>query len=374
MPKKIFFAFSGYGDIFEGQNSEVEVWDLARIGNYESFVTKIREKMEIHPNADFDKCVLTKAKISNLYEKCKWGILLTWDDQSYGEYAIQDLINLYSSDFLRPYFYVIDLGPIPSIYFSRERYRQQFIDQDQNQSQIFASTKFSEFFQKMQKALPLLQTDRSKTCNWEYDDCNLYLANGLYQDLEVYESKNPEKAGREYADITMILELLTTTKDEREKSSNKPPKTYWDHLKKLLQKYQDKRITTKIKKRAAIVLSLSSKKRDILWKCIDQRGNYLHGEFVQEVLDVLKDECAEISGTANFDSAPSLRLVDFDFAGKCTKYTRHMLVALLYIHTKYKEWCKSHGGFAKLADTSLSNHQLKALLQDRTQEIIRLLP
>ena len=328
-------------------------------------------------NADFERCFATKIKMSDLYGKCKWGLLLPWDRDHCGEYSISDLLNLYSSKFLYPYFHVYDIGPAAFMYYNRAHSRRLHLDQDQNQSHAFASQNFFDFFSKMHAVTPYLQSDRSKTCDWEYDDCNLYLANGLFQDLEIYQSKNPEKAGREYADITMILELLTITKHEREKSSIKPSKTKVARLRKFLRSFLnsgDRKLTNKIKNRASVILSLSGKRKEDLWNCLDQRGNYLHGEFVQEVLDVLKDECAEIRGTAHFDSSPSLRLVDFEFAEKCTRYTRFVVVALFYLQNHYRGWLKEHGGFAKLANSAISDRELRELLQSRTIEILGLLP
>jgi len=356
MSEFLFFAFGGHDDAVEGINGNIEVWDFSKIGKYDDFVKKIKEKMSIGQDVDFERCLLTRIKISELYEKCKWGVLLPWDREYCGEHPIADLFNLYSSVFLYPYFHVYKPGPFAFMHYNLGRSGRYFIETDQNQSQAFASEKFSQFFKKMYDATSYLESDRTKTCDWEYDDCGLYLSNGLYQDLKMYHSKIVDKADREYADITMVIELLLVSKDERDPGPTEE-------------------ITKKLRDRSAAILPLKSKEvKSAIYKCANRRGAYIHGKFVQDILDVLKDECAEIKGNIHFDSAPSLRLVDFEFASKCTRYARFILVALPYLQTQYREWCKQHGGFAKIADAAISDEKLKSTMRGRVEEILPLLP
>ena len=219
--KKIFIAFTGpkikQRKKFLIENG-FECWNLEKFF-IDEFVNEIKRIiLPINDNVlrnykkdsdDGDLFGITEKD----FKKCSWGLLLPDTApgaliNSYSE--IMFLLNLYAPNFLYPVFHATDFGITK---FHHKKNSLIYFHQ-QNQSKIFKSKKFVNFFKKILPQSVYGTCQRNRFEEWNKEDWRLFVASLLYSELKDYENEKESITWqRETADMMTILESLFTADD-----------------------------------------------------------------------------------------------------------------------------------------------------------------
>lgn len=292
----IFLAFVGQpikqrDAVFKIKNG-YECWNLNKLSRDE-FIEAIKKKI-----APVNKNVLKNYQIEKQYEESSWGLLIPDrpNDVLTDSYAETiSLLNLYSSEFLYPIFYISRLGAVRPPSQSRFGVRSRHT---QNQSHIFKKEKFASFFKTLlpQARYGNWQSDRVE--KWGLEDWRLFVANSLFSGLIQYDGiKNIFGWQRESADLAVILEALFTAGDS-----------------------QNEEIGYRLRKRVAVLLSWKIENIEAEVKDLySERSAFVHGSFFAQIA---KDS------RRNNNQLPS---VNFSRLHDQKEFVRLALVAYLHL-------------------------------------------
>ena len=339
---KMFIAFGGTETPAQPDTRFViekgyECWKLEG-WPFEEILTHL--KREIPPlNANIkDENYLTdlfvKTDIKTLYAKTRWGLLLPTPEAGYDHYEEETihLLNLFSPEFLYPMLVATDFGMRDYTYYHRDRLH---LEHAQNQSHLFRDTKFIEFHRLLFDAMSLFQWELDRVEKWSTEDFRILMADYLFNDLKRYHnSKKPWVGGREYADQCVILETLLSRREERME------------------------ITYRLKKRIAVLLSsvFPEIEQDIQ-KLYSQRSDFIHGT----TFALIKESGDDFS-----------KLIDFDFARKCTTYLRVLLA--VYCHLHQSKVFLGAESVVELLEKAVIDLPLRSKIGAKADEILSLMP
>lgn len=306
--KKIFIAFSGEDTKQSEKILKIkygyEFWNLKKF-EFNDFVKTIQKTIP-----PVNKNVLGNYTSEGLKRKnsfgiskedfnnCSWGILIadSLEDIYVDNYTeAMFIMNLYSPEFIRPYFYVSSFG-ILSEYTKKISYTNI-------EHRFFKVSEFVSFFRIMmiQSQYGSWQLNRAKL--WDKEDWRLFVASFLYKGLEKYE-KQKDIFGwqRESADMCSVLEALFTAGDNKNEEIN----------------YRlTKRIASLLAHREATI------EPDIK-RLYSQRSSFVHGSFFEQIARDSKS------------STNNLPIPDFEFLYKQKEYIRLSLVAYLRLSKELK--------------------------------------
>ena len=308
---KIFLGFAGKG-IEQAEKrlrikDSFECWNLKKMGFIE-FVVEIKKEIKpVNKNVTDDSYVKgflrnknTKAEIPMIYDRCSWGLLLPHkENRDYvQEERLEFLLNLYSPEFLYPLFVVSDLG-IEDKTFHLPRF---WLDQDhtQNQSKIFSTEQFVDFYKKLLPQSRLFASDTKDIDRWSSEMALIGMACHLFNDLKKYHTKTPVTYHSEYLDICVILETM------------------------LLMEYEEKK--KNIAWRSLMLLSSTfPDARGLFSKIYDERSKFVHGK----TFKAMKKYSLERQHSG---ATIAYNKMHFDLSEKATKYLRYLLAAYVYLH------------------------------------------
>jgi len=355
--KKIFIALTG-PEIKQGNKiykitEGYECWNLRKF-NFDDFILAVKQQIPpINDNVLGNYKLDTQDKrnlfgvTDDEYKKCSWGLLLPDNVpgslvNSYAE--ILFLLNLYSSHFLYPTFYVSDLG----IQRIEHKKHAMLYFHGQNQAKVFKRKEFVKYFEKLlpQSVYGTWQRDRCK--NWDKEDWRLFVASLLYQELKDYEfEKEAITWQREAADMITILECLFTAEDSI-----------------------NEEIGYRLRKRLAALIGFRFKdiEKDIK-QLYTERSKFVHGSFFVGVGKEAKKE----------NSVSALPLPDFEFLYKHKEYVRYALIAYLNLALQLKQ-SKIIGTNSEikrpldLLEKSIIDLNLRIQISRQTKELFSLLP
>ena len=357
MNKKIFIAFTGpeikqRNKIYRIADG-YECWNLSKI-SIDDFIVSVKQKIPPKNNNVLGNYKLDSQDKRNLfgvtedeYKKCSWGLLLPDNVpgsliNSYAE--ILFLLNLYSSHFLYPTFYVSDLG-IQQIIHKKS---QMLYFQAQNQANIFKRKKFVTYFEKLlsQSVYGVWQRDRCK--KWDKEEWRLFVASLLFQELKDYEfEKEAITWQREAADMITILECLFTAEDSI-----------------------NEEIGYRLRKRLAALIEFRFKDIEKDIKQLNrERSKFVHGAFFVNVGKEAKKD----------NSVSALPLPNFEFLYMHKEYVRYSLVAYLNLAMQLKQ-SKIIGTNSEikrpldLLEKSIIDLNLRNQISRQTKELFSLLP
>jgi len=351
--KKIFIALAGpkikqddkVYKIAEGY----ECWNLKKF-KFDDFILAIKRQIPpVNDNVLKNYKVDTPGQFGATdkeYIKCSWGLLLPDNVpgshvNSYAE--ILFLLNLYSSHFLYPTFFVSNLG-IQQI----EQQKHLMFFYLQNQAKIFKSEEFVKYFKKLlpQSVYGYWERDRCK--NWDKEDWRLFVASLLYQELKDYEfEKEAITWQREAVDMITILECLFTAEDSI-----------------------NEEIGYRLRKRVATLIGFRFKDIEKDIKLLyTERSKFIHGLFFVGVGKEAKKE----------NSVTAIPLPDFEFLYKHKEYVRYALIAYLNLALQLKRskfiWTNSEiKRPLDLLEKSIIDVNLRIQISQQTKELFSLMP
>lgn len=221
--KTIFFAFTGKDP---GQTEKIrdiqngyEFWNLKKF-TIDEFVEEIKKKIPpINNNVihnykadgsnNRDPFTITEEQ----FKKCSWGLLIpdTLEEGGFSHAETMFILNLYSPNFLYPYFFVNDMG----IMWQKHDKNSMIYFHTQD-CLIFNNENFVKFYKTLfeQSKYGSWHLDRIQL--WNKEDWRLFVAALLYSGLKDYENeKNSFGWQRESAEMGTILEALFTASDAR---------------------------------------------------------------------------------------------------------------------------------------------------------------
>lgn len=364
---KIFLAFGGM-EIQQVEKRFIikesfECWNLKKMGFLE-FVNEL--KSEIPPingnikDKNYLRGVIGKADMPKIYDRCSWGLLLPhledrdWTDDS----QILFILNLYSPEFLFPLFKADDMG-LDDLTRDLSKY---YIEPNhtQNQSDIFKSSAFPEFYKKLLPQCALFSHHTDKTGKWTNEQMLIGMACFLFNDLRKYSSgKNPYTYHREYLDLCVILEMLLMKEDENWKKKRIANRSY------------------------ILINNKSSNVRSILTDVYHERSEFVHGKTFKAIKRYSMEKVYS-------DATIKYNKRHFDLTKKATNCVRHLLTAYIYLHRKKRlknSLVPSRTNMLLIEDAAGSmflpkkvksrtkgNSALKKRLLTMTNEILSLMP
>jgi len=346
--KKIFIALTGpeikqdnkVYKIAEGY----ECWNLKKF-KFDDFILAIKRRIPpINDNVLENYKSDTPGQpgaTDEEYIECSWGLLLPDNVpgslvNSYAE--ILFLLNLYSSHFLYPTFYVSNLG----IQRIEHQKHQMLYFHGQDQAKIFKREKFVNFFETLlsESIYGTWQADRC--AKWNKEDWRLFIACLLFSELKNYENvKETFMWQRESADMTTILEALFTAKDE-----------------------DNTEILYRLRKRISVLIGFRfTNIESEIKELYKQRCTFIHGSFFAQIKKNTKVD----------DGYADLPVPDFYFLKKQKEYIRFSLASYLYLNKIYKsnknefKGCKN---VLEVLEKSIIDIGLRNKIREHTEKIL----
>jgi len=330
-----------------------ECWNLRKF-DFDDFILAIKQRIQpINDNVlgNYKSGAQDKRNLfgvtSDEYRNCSWGLLLPDNVpgsivNSYAE--ISFLLNLYSSHFLYPTFYVSNFG----IYRLEHKKHSMLYFHGQNQAKIFKQKEFVKYFEKLLPQSVYGTWQRDRCTNWDKEDWRLFVASLLYQELKAYENeKEVITWQREAADMITILECLFTAEDSI-----------------------NEEIGYRLRKRIAALIGFKFEdiEKDIK-QLYTERSKFVHGSFFVGVGKEAKKE----------NSVSALPLPDFGFLYKHKEYIRYALIAYLGLALQLKR-PKTIGTSSEikrpldLLEKSIIDLNVRIQISRQTKELFSLLP
>lgn len=346
--KTMFFAFIGKEPdqkekIFEIQDG-YEAWNLKKF-TIDEFIDEIKKKIppindNVVHNYKADKDSRESYAITEeQFRQCSWGLLipdtLEEDGFSYAETIF--LLNLYSPNFLYPYFFVNDMGIMQQIHGKDSMI--YFHTQD---CSIFNNRNFVDFYKTIFAQSKYGSWNLDRTQSWDKEDWRLFVAALLYTGLKDYENvKSSFGWQRESAEMGAILESLFTAGD----TSNEE-------------------VTYRLRKRVAVLLAwkIPDIEKDIK-NLYGSRSAFVHGSFFEQI--------AKESPKA-YNNLP---LPDFDMLCRHKEYVRIAIVAYLNL----AKIIKSNGidnvkSVMDALEKAIIDIELRKILISETKKLFDLMP
>ncbi|MBI2635738.1 hypothetical protein HYW84_00215 [Candidatus Peregrinibacteria bacterium] len=362
---KIFIAFAGKKssetEITLRLSPTIEYWNLQNI-DFDTFVDLVKKAIHpVHDNITDDRYAQDtwKCDVKQLYQnEASFGLLLPTPatDRNYGYHdAALHALNLFSPAFLYPIFHVDDLGcsATPHLHTSRE-YGQTVRDQP-DVSKHFRTENFVKYYEKTFGSLDYFGRNRDLGKTWMPNDWRLCWMHTLYGDLRGYQNTAKIQGTflKECVDLCVILEALFFD----EKAEKETPM-----LRALLHCLFGKRqgIGSKLKQRTAVLVgSFRSGIPNTIYDLYDLRCKYVHGEIFRKMKGF-------------DDGSPTGK--DFDFLEKATSYVRYLLIAYTFLYVQRQDIGVKNDEIVPLLDAAILDCTLRKKIQEKSQEILSLLP
>ncbi len=349
--KTIFFAFTGkpigqLEKIFEIQDG-YECWDLKKF-TLDEFIEEIQKKIPpINENVLYNyKAEIDSADIfgitENQYKEVSWGLLIpdTLEEGGFSHAETMSLLNLYSPNFLYPFFFVNDMGiekqkidKNPVIYFHTQDHS------------IFKTKEFVAFYKILFEQSKYGSWHLDRIQSWGEEDWRLFVAVLLYDGLKDYEREKTFFGWqRESAEMATILEALFTAGDSK-----------------------NEEVIYRLCKRIAVLLhwQFPNIEKEIKKELYEARCEFVHGRFFKQI--------AKESPKAD-NNLPS---PDFDLLYKHKEYVRYALVAYLYLALLIKNNSteyKNHKTVMEALEESIIDVELREKLIVDTKRLFSLMP
>lgn len=346
--KTMFFAFIGKEPdqkekIFEIQDG-YEFWNLKKF-TIDEFIDEIKKKIPpINDNvvhnykADKDRRE-SYAITEEQFKQCSWGLLIpdTLEEGGFSYAETMFLLNLYSPNFLYPYFFVNDMGIMQKIHGKDSMI--YFHTQD---CSIFNNRNFVDFYKTIFAQSKYGSWNLDRIQSWDKEDWRLFVAALLYTGLKDYENvKSSFGWQRESAEMGAILESLFTAGD----TSNEE-------------------VTYRLRKRVAVLLAwkIPDIEKDIK-NLYGSRSAFVHGSFFEQI--------AKESPKAH----NNLPLPDFDMLYRHKEYVRIAIVAYLNL----AKIIKSNGidnvkSVMDALEKAIIDIELRKILISETKKLFDLMP
>ncbi len=300
--KTMFFAFMGKEPEKAEKISEIqngyEFWNLKKF-TIDKFIEELKKKIPpINNNvvhnykADSDSRE-PHAITEKQFEKCSWGLLIpdTLEEGGFSHAETMFLLNLYSPNFLYPYFFANDMG------IMRQKHdKDSMIYFHTQDCSIFNNKNFVEFYKTLFEQSKYGSWHLDRIQKWDKEDWRLFVAALLYSGLKDYENaKSSFGWQRESAEMATIMEALFTADDT-----------------------QNEEVGYRLRKRTAALLAwqFPEIEKDIK-ELYRARSSFVHGSFFQQI-------AKESPGAYN-----NLPTPDFDLLYKHKEYVRFAFVAYL---------------------------------------------
>lgn len=349
--KKIFIAFAGSEieqiDKIRIIKKNYECWNLKKF-KYEDFISTIQKA--IQPT---NKNVKRHYEMSdqspfyfnqNYFSKSSWGLILP---DIISDCAIDScadatsLINLYSSSFLHPIFYVSSIGIITLPHILKkicQKYEALAINHEQNQAKFF-NKDFYKYFKTLAPQGCYTTWYHDRSIKWTEEEWQLCMANMMFERLQKFDfGRDCFLWQAESRDIATILEsLLSDKKDHGE-------------------------IGYKLRKRSAVLISyaIPNIEKDVK-DLYNQRSDFVHGSFFTEIYKNTKK---------TFSSLPT---PDLSFLNKQRKNVRYIIVSYLYLGLLIKKRKLPHAKILDNIEEAVTDVKLRSFMQKETKKIINLL-
>lgn len=344
----MFFAFTGKAieqteKIFEIQDG-YECWDLKKF-TLDEFVEEIKNKISpvnnnvIHNYKAGESSREPYALTEKQFEQCSWGLLIpdTLEEGGFSHTETIFLLNLYSPNFLYPYFFVNDMGVMrlkhgkdSIIYFHTQNHNP------------FNNKNFVTFYKALFEQSKYGSWHLDRIQSWNKEDWRLFVAALLYSGLTDYENaKSSFGWQRESAEMATILEALFTAGDTR-----------------------NEEVMYRLRKRAATLLAwkFPDIEKDIK-ELYGARSAFVHGSFFEQI-------AKESPGAYN-----NLPTPDFDLLYKHKEYVRLALVAYLNLAKIIKsESVNNVKSVMDALEKAIIDIELREKLTTETKKLFALMP
>lgn len=351
----IFIGFYGWltdsarqTALVETIEENFECWDLKKC-TIEEFVESIKKKISPINDNVLRNYIATEGEdfgISRkLYNDCSWGLLLPDPSEQGNSFKeIISVLNLFSTSFMRPAFYVSDFG-ISTI--NKKVFGNWLHAQDK--AVLFKSSNFIEFYKKMISTGKYFQWFRDNVLTWGDEDWRLYMAAIFYDDLVQYEnSKSIYTWQRESADTATLLEtLLTAGESEKEE------------------------IGYRLRKRAFALIGwhFPTIEKDIK-DLYGDRSDFVHGNFYKKIVKAMRK---------NKEADPAMPpSPDFRKLYTMKEKVRFLLVAYLYLHeiktVEKNNIFSKYKNVQQILEESILDMKLRGQVKNNIKSVVNLLP
>ncbi|MFA5793352.1 MAG: hypothetical protein WC897_05855 [Candidatus Gracilibacteria bacterium] len=346
--KTMFFAFTGKPPeqkekIFEIQDG-YEFWNLKNVA-LDEFIDELKKKIPpVNSNvlrnykADGDSRE-PYAITEKQFVQCSWGLLIpdTLEEGGFSHAETMFLLNLYSPNFLYPYFFANDMG------IMRQRHDKDsmiyFHTQDHS---IFNNKNFVTFYKTIFEQSKYGSWHLNRIQQWNKEDWRLFVAAFLYSGLKDYENaKSSFGWQRESAEMATILESLFTAGDAR-----------------------NEEVMYRLRKRIAVLLAwkFPDIEKDIK-ELYGARSAFVHGSFFEQI--------AKESPRA-YNNLP---IPDFNLLYKHKEYVRLALVAYLNLAKIIKsEGIDNVKSVMDALEKAIIDIKLRETLTSETKKLFTLMP
>jgi hypothetical protein len=325
-----------------------ECWNLQKF-RLDDFVSAVQDRIPpINENAlrnyrtDAAEPVELYGISETKFQESSWGLLLPESipdtvESSYAETLF--LLNLYSSRFLHPTFYVGELG-IYRLRLEKDDFRYYG---PRDQANVFKRPEFPRFYEALISESARSNWQAFRVARWGKEDWRLFVACLLFKGLKKYEgAKSPFTWQRESADMATILESLFTagTGDDSE-------------------------VGYKLRKRVAALLE--SRQPGIekeIKELYSQRSQFVHGSFF---VRAMKD-------TQREDHSAKLPMPDFQFLQRQKEHVRQALAAYLYVNKLRSSGANElKGSVLEILESSIINLDVRATIRKHAETILNLM-
>lgn len=308
--KYIFIGFYGWPEPAMNQDEKIytidehfECWNLRKFSASE-FIDVI--KLKIPPiNENVLRNYLNDGTGQNgisdeQYKTCLWGLLIPDPEDTYssGYGEVLALLNLFSTKYMHPAFYVTHMG-IDKI----SEFKNFDVQPNDHQGyEYFKTENFVSFYKMMISEMKYFIWQRDNVLAWSKEDWRLYMASIFYSGLEEYErSKSSYTWQRESADMATLLETLFTAGD-----------------------VQNEEIGYRLRKRIAVLIQWKfaeiEKEIKVLY---NDRSEFVHGSYYKKII-------SGMSRNPNDNAMPPLP--DFEKLYKTKEQLRFIFIAYLFLH------------------------------------------
>ena len=321
-----------------------ECWNLKKM-LFEEFVDKIKTKIPpINDNVLSNYIVTIKSDFGiteEQYNNCSWGLFIpdSLDDMYSNNFTeILFIINLYSPDFMYPWFYVSDFG----IQKGNFKIPPTMLLNSQEKSKILGDSDFVNFIKKFFPLSKHSNWQLNRIEKWEKEDWRLYVACNLYKNLKEYDNgKSAFDWQKEAAEMCAILESLFTACDS-----------------------QNGEVGYRLRKRVSVLLSsfFPDIEKDIKL-LYNTRSSFIHGSFFNTIIKQTKKKQANVF------------LPDFNLLEKNKEYIRFALASYLFLHKLLQDDDKyKSDNVMSLLESAIIDIDLRGEIIKDIRPIIELLP
>jgi hypothetical protein len=354
--KYIFIAFYGWSEPPMNQDEKVcitaehfECWNLRKFSASE-FIDAIKVKIppingNVLINYLNDGTGLNGIS-EEQYQKSLWGLLLPDPEDIYndGYREVLALLNLFSTKYMHPSFYVNNMG----INKVSEFKNLDVLPNDHQGYDYFKTPNFVSFYNAIVSETKYFTWKRDNVLVWSKEDWRLYMASIFYSGLEEYErSKSSYTWQRESADMATLLETLFTAGDA-----------------------QNEEIGYRLRKRISTLIQWKfndiEKEIKVLYK---DRSEFVHGSYYKRII-------FEMNRNAGDNAWPPSP--DFEKLYKTKEQLRFIFVAYLYLHkimvSQSESLFNDYENVQDMLEDAIINTELRTKITETIKPIIELLP